>query len=73
MKNVLQDQSYLMHIKSDLYDTYKERYSQQREAVVNFDAFVALLSMTRSDSQDKNEHDMFAVLRNDNGIPLSSK
>ena len=45
MKNVLQDQSYPMKRKSNLYDTFKERYSQKREAIVNFDAFVALLTI----------------------------
>ena len=45
MKNVLQDQSYPMHLKSNLYDTFKERYNQKREAVVKFDAFVALLTI----------------------------
>ena len=45
MKNVLQDQSYLMHVKSNLYDKFKEIYSQKREAVVKFHAFVALLTI----------------------------
>ena len=45
MKNVLQDQSYLMHVKSNLYDKFKERYSQKREAVVKFHAFVAPLTI----------------------------
>ncbi len=45
MKNVLQEQSYPTHVESDLYDTFKERYNQKREAVVNFHAFVAFLTI----------------------------
>eukprot|EP00493_Phyllostaurus_siculus_P006790 UN06861 len=45
MKNVLRDQSYIMHVKSNLYDTLKERYSQKREAIVKVHAFVALLTI----------------------------
>ena len=45
MKNVLQDQSYLMHVKSNLYDKFKEIYSQKREAVVKCHAFVAPLTI----------------------------
>ena len=45
MKNVLQDQSYLMNVNSNLYDTFKEIYSQKREAVVKFHAFVAFLTI----------------------------
>ena len=45
MKNVLQDQSYLMHAKSNLYDTFKEIYSQKKEAVVKFHGFVAPLTI----------------------------
>ena len=45
MKNVLQDQSYPMKRKSNLYDTFKERYSHKREETVNFDDFVTLLTI----------------------------
>ena len=45
MKNVLQDQSYLMHVKSNIYDKFEEIYSQKREAVVKFHAFVAPLTI----------------------------
>ena len=34
-----------MHVKSNLYDKFKERYSQKREAVVKFHAFVAPLTI----------------------------
>ena len=34
-----------MKVRSNLYDTFKVRYSGKREAVVKFDAFVALLTI----------------------------
>ena len=55
MKNVLQDQSYLMHVKSNLYDKFKEIYSQKREAVVKFHAFVAPLTIFGAIWNERNE------------------
>ena len=45
MKNVLQDQSYPMHVESNVDDTFKERYNPKRVAFVKFDAFVALITI----------------------------
>ena len=45
MKNVLQDQNYPTHIKSYLYNTFKERYGEKGEAGVEFGVFVAFLTI----------------------------
>ena len=45
MENVLQDQGYVINVKSNLHDTFKERDSQKMEAVVEFHGFVALLTI----------------------------